>query len=66
MTRREDVPVVHELHGTRYNPSAKEVRLRALNSELRAGAEAVAAWARDAAPGGPHHLEYALEAVECC
>jgi len=65
-TRREDVPVIHELHGTRYNPSSKEVRLSALNAELRLGATAVAAWARESAPGAPHQLEFAVETVECC
>lgn len=63
MSRREDIPVVHELHGTRYNPSSKEARLRALNAELRSGAGAIAEWARAEAGAA---LEYAVEIIECC
>lgn len=63
MSKREDATVVHKLHGTRYSPSDKGVRLLALNAELSAGAKAVVAWAN--ATAGVE-ITYKLEVIECC
>lgn len=63
MKKRLDIPVVHTLHQMRYVHGAQHERLPALNSELKSGAEVVAAYAK--AKSGVD-FPYKLEHVTCC
>jgi hypothetical protein len=47
----------------RYSPSQKEIRLRALNSELAIGGNTIVEWARVAAGAT---LSFTPKVVECC
>ena len=47
MSRREDVPVVHKLHGTRYNPMERAQRLDALNKALTDGVVSIDQFTQD-------------------
>ena len=49
--------------GTRYEPSAKQVRLAALNAELQSGAARLAAWLKDERGV---ELPYQVKVVDCC
>ena len=63
MSRREDIPVEHRLHGQRYQQAAQHERLAILNAELATGAEAVQAWLQ---ANGHARLPLTPETVTCC
>jgi hypothetical protein len=63
MTRREDVPVDHRMHGQRYKTQEQSQRLPTLNKELELGAGVINAWA------SAHYgikLPFELVPVTCC
>jgi len=63
MSRREDAPVEHRLHGQRYKNQAQAERLQNLNAELARGAEMINEWAQ------ANHgvtLPFTLQQITCC
>lgn len=63
MTRREDAPVEHRLHGQRYKNQDQGTRLQNLNAELAQGAELINEWAQ--AHVG-RKLPFTLQPITCC
>jgi hypothetical protein len=63
MSRREDVPVEHRLHGQRYKEQPQYARLSVLNTELANGIVTINKWVQEkygkTLPSTPKH-------VECC
>ena len=49
--------------GTRYEPTAKHLRLAALNAELQQGAAKLAAWLKEAKGVT---VPYQVKVVDCC
>ena len=63
MSRREDTPVEHRLHGQRYAQQEKGERLANLNAELARGAAQIEAWLLS---NGHPAMKWTPETVTCC
>ncbi len=63
-TKLPEIVVGHTfVLGTRYEPTAKQTRLAALNAELQSGARVVAAWLQEHKGVA---LPFQVKVVDCC